>query len=37
MGQGAGAIRDVKSACEIVSDILAEAERVLRRLELLRS
>jgi enoyl-[acyl-carrier protein] reductase II len=37
MGQGAGAIRDVKSAREIVSDILAEAERVLRRLELLRS
>lgn len=36
MGQGAGAIHDVKSAGEIVSDILAEAEGVLRKLETLR-
>jgi len=32
MGQGAGAIHDVKSAAEIVHDIMAEAERVIRRM-----
>jgi enoyl-[acyl-carrier protein] reductase II len=32
MGQGAGAIHDVKSAAEIVRDIVAEAEEVLARI-----
>jgi enoyl-[acyl-carrier protein] reductase II len=32
MGQGAGAIRDVKSSAEIVRDIVAEAEDVIARI-----
>lgn len=32
IGQGAGAIRDVKSAAEIVRDMIAEAEEVIRRI-----
>ena len=32
MGQGAGAIRDVKSAAEIIGEIIAEAEAIIARL-----
>jgi enoyl-[acyl-carrier protein] reductase II len=32
MGQGAGSIRDVKAAGDIVRDIVAEAETVLGRI-----
>jgi enoyl-[acyl-carrier protein] reductase II len=32
MGQGAGAIRDVKSCAEIVREIIADAEAIIARL-----
>jgi NAD(P)H-dependent flavin oxidoreductase YrpB (nitropropane dioxygenase family) len=36
MGQGAGAIHDVKSCAEIIRDIMAEAEDVIARMARLR-
>jgi NAD(P)H-dependent flavin oxidoreductase YrpB (nitropropane dioxygenase family) len=32
MGQGAGAIRDVKSSKQIIEEIMAEAEEVIARM-----
>ena len=37
MGQGAGAVHDVKTAGEIVRDIMAEAEAIIGRLPTLMS
>jgi len=37
MGQGAGAVHDVKTAAEIVRDIMAEAEAIIGRLPTLMS
>jgi enoyl-[acyl-carrier protein] reductase II len=37
MGQGAGAVHDVKTAAEIVHDIMAEAEAIIGRLPTLMS
>jgi enoyl-[acyl-carrier protein] reductase II len=36
MGQGAGGIHDVKSAAEIIGDIMREAEDVIGRMAALR-
>jgi enoyl-[acyl-carrier protein] reductase II len=37
MGQGSGAIHDVKPAAEIIKDIMAEAEAVIARMAKLKA